>query len=202
MARMHSIGKKAVSVAENMSSFDLAIPEDESLVKKTERSNGGVDYRWTELVTVLKATQEDKVTGEKSANPGTPYIGVELQLKVATDDGSANKGKRIFARFSVNPDELASDEPGFGTARFINIARALMPIAGFDFDEEGGIPGEALNAMFPECKDGVPVDGEPSVLNGLRLYAEIVDSNAWDKEKKAIDPTKRRQDVEGFLPAN
>ena len=201
MARMHGIGKKAVAVAENMSSFDLAVPEDETLVKRTDRSNGGTDFRWTELVTVLKAYQEDKVSGEKSKTPGAEYMGVTLELKVAPDDDSINKGKRIFARFSVLPEELASDEPGFGTAQFINIARTLMPIAGYDFDEEGGLPEDALNAMFPELKDGSLVDGEPSVLNGMRAYVEVVDSNAWDKEKKAIDPVKRRQNVEGFLPA-
>jgi hypothetical protein len=201
MARMHSIGKKAVTVAENLSSFDLAIPEDESLVKKTERNTGGVDYRWTELVTILKAYQETKISGPKSKNPGQSYMGVTLELKVAPDDGSINKGKRIFARFSVNPDELSSDEPGFGTARFINIANSLMPIASFDHDEEGGIPGDALNTMFPEVKDKVLVEGEPSVLNGMRAYVEILDTNQYDSTKREIILDKRKQDVEGFLPA-
>lgn len=196
MGRLHSIGKKAVTAAENLSSFDLMIPEDESLVKKSERSNGGVDYRWTELVTILKAYQEEKVSGEKSKNPGVKYVGVTVELKVAADDGSINKGKRIYARYSVNPDELNSDEPGFGTARFINIVRALMPLVGYDYDEEGGIPGDALESMFPD-KGGADV----SALGGMRAYAEIVDSNAYDSAAKTILHDKRRQDIEGFLPA-
>lgn len=202
MARMHSIGKKAVTVAENLSSFDLAIPEDETLVKKTERNNGGTDYRWTEFVTIIKAYQETKLSGPKSKTPGKSYMGVTLELKVAPDDGSINKGKRIYARFSVNPDELSSDEPGFGTARFINIANSLMPIASFDHDAEGGLPEDALNAMFPEVKEGVLVEGDPSVLNGMRAYVEVLDTNQYDSAKKQVVIDKRRQDVEGFLPTS
>lgn len=194
MARLHGVGKKAVAAAESMTTFELLVPEDEALVKRTDRANGGTDFRWTELVTVLKAYQETKVSKEGSKNAGQEYIGVTIELKVAADEGSVNKGKRIFARFSVNPDNLNSDEPDFGTARFINIARSLMPIAGFDFDEDGGIPEDAMNALFPE-KDGA----DQSTLAGIRAYAEILDANKYDSAAKKVLET-RRQDVEGFLP--
>lgn len=195
MARLHAIGKKAVATAASMTSFKLLVPDDENIVTKRDRKDGAVDYRWAELVTILAAYQETKISGEKAKTPGQEYIAMTVECKVAVDEDSVNKGKRIYARYMPKTEEFAADEQSFGTQRFINVASSLMPIAGFDFDEDGGITEEALNKMFPE-KDS----GETSELAGKRAYAEVVDSNGYDSAAKKV-LAERRQDVEGFLPS-
>jgi hypothetical protein len=192
MAKMFGVGKKAQKAAEQMNSFDLIVPEaDSGLVKSGSTKDGGINHRWTELVTVLAADAED-VVGKKDSVERTKFT---VALKVSADEDSINKGKRVWARWSVNWATINSDEPTFGDKLFTAAISSLLPIMGYDLAEDGSIPVEALAAMFPDKKE----KAEVSTLIGTRLRANILDKNDWDTEARKITE-KRRQNVETFLP--
>lgn len=184
------ISKKATENAEAQLSFNLKVPDD----AETKVNKGETEYRWIENVVVKKAFNTDKAIKD-SKGEETNEFRTEFSIQLQVRPGSENKGKTVFGRHLVNYTALAeeSDKDSWLNAMSINVLKTLVRALDYTMDN-GEIPGEALEEIFPD-KD----DNGTSSAEGIRLQIQVSDKPRLDKVTKK--PTgERQQQIEAYFP--